>query len=245
MDNKVTAPTSEPSELNIGEDLKALVASGYDKVAAQYLVWAGPRPTTTRSTFIEKLSSNLSPGARILELGCGAGVPSTQDLVRRGFSVTGVDISSAQITLAHEHVLPLAGKGQHVEFLVGDMAAMEFDVGSFAAVLAFYALFHLPMDEQPVMLEKMVSWIKPGGYLLANLHAEEGDVHRPEWIGGVPMFSSGLGVEGIRKVLNDLVLEGKLEVLEDIVDHEKVGSFEEPFHWVYARKPCAINSQLS
>lgn len=230
-----TKHTTLPSPV-VGNDLKALVASGYDNVAEKYLAWAGPRPTTTRTAFIKKLSGNLTPGAKILELGCGAGVPSTQDLVRRGFSVTGVDISSAQIALAKEHVLPLAGKDQNIDFLVGDMAGMEFDAGSFAAVLAFYALFHLPKEEQPAMLRKMVSWLKPGGYLLVNLHTEEGDVHRPEWIGGVPMFSSGLGIEGTRKILSDLVLEGKLEVTEDIVDNEKVGSFEEPFHWVYAQK---------
>ncbi|KAF5378949.1 hypothetical protein D9757_008731 [Collybiopsis confluens] len=35
-------------------------------------------------------------------LGCGAGIPATQQLVDQGFDILGVDISSAQIALAKE-----------------------------------------------------------------------------------------------------------------------------------------------
>lgn len=212
-------------------ELKTLVENGYDVIAPKYLAWSGPRPTETRLAYIERLAALLPPGARLLELGCGAGVPATQLLLSYGLAVTGVDISAAQIALAKEHV-PTA------TLIQADMSdksneKLAFAPGSFDAVVAFYALFHLPRAEQGEMVARMKGWIKPGGWLLFNLNTGEGDVFRPDWM-GVPMFSSSLGVEGNRQMMEE---HGEdLIIVEDEVATEKVGKMEEKFHWFLASK---------
>ena len=236
-----------PAPALSASDFKQIIARGYDTIAPRYLAWAGPRPTTTRAAYVAQLLDLLPPGASILELGCGAGVPTTQTIAAhpKRFRVTGVDISAAQVALAREHVtVPEderaedeerareTGRGR-VAFVQGDMAEVEYEEGSFDAVLAFYSLFHLPREEQPGMIGRMVRWLKPGGYLLFNTGTEDGVVHREDWM-GAPMFSFGIGVEGIRSAFEEY---GKgMKILADEVVVEKVGGFDEKFHWFFAVK---------
>jgi ubiquinone/menaquinone biosynthesis C-methylase UbiE len=207
-------------------DLKALVESGYDHIADQYLAWSGPRPTETRAEYVQKLLGLLPSKAKVLELGCGAGVPTTQTLIAGGLDVTGVDISAAQIALAKKHI-------PEATLVQADMAALEYPEGSFDAVLAFYSFFHIPRAEQTAVLVKMINWLKPGGYLLFNLNTVEGDSVIDDWM-GAKMFSSSLGTEGNRAMLKE---GGKgLKIIADEVHVEYVGRFEEKFHWVFAIK---------
>ncbi|KAJ7731202.1 S-adenosyl-L-methionine-dependent methyltransferase [Mycena metata] len=219
----MTAPLENP---------KLHIEKGYDLVADQYLAWSSARPTTRRMELIADLIPKLLPaGADVLELGCGAGVPSTQRLLEAGLTVTGNDISAAQIALARQHV-PAA------TLIQGDMLALDFAPASFDAVLAFYSIFHLPKEEQGAMISKIRGWLKPGGWFLCNFHFDEGDVTREGWIDpAVIMFSSGLGVEGTRDIFQKDVLGFKLVV--DEVAVETVGKFEEKFHWVMAQKENA------
>ncbi|KAF7984885.1 hypothetical protein HWV62_10877 [Athelia sp. TMB] len=203
-----------------------LVETGYDAIAPKYLAWSGPRPTATRMAYIERLATLLPAGAKVLELGCGAGVPATQALIKHGLAVTGVDISASQIALAREHV-------PEATLIQSDMAALSFEPESFDAVVAFYSVFHLPKEEQGAMITRMTGWLKKGGWLLFNLNTNEGDTIRPDWM-GAPMFSSSLGVEGNRQVMKENG-EG-LIIVDDVVDTEKVGRFEEQFHWFMASK---------
>lgn len=139
--------------------------------------------------------------------------------------MTGVDISAAQIALARTHV-------PEATLIHSDMMKLELEEESFNAVVAFYSIMHLPKDEQREVFTKVTGWLKEDGRLLCNLHAKEGDVVFDDWM-GAKMFSSGLGVDETRKVLSGT--KG-LRIIKDEVDTEKVGPFEEQFHWIYAQK---------
>ena len=209
-------------------DPKTLIEHGYDQIAPAYLAWSAPRPTTTRLSYLNKLLTYLPSGANILELGCGAGVPSTRSLILHDLKVTGVDISAAQIALAREHV-------PQATLIHADMMALSFPPSTFDAVVAFYAIFHLPREEQGMMIGRIQGWLKDGGWLLVNFHTDYGDQVRENWFSpGVTMFSSGPGVQGNRDMFEKNGVE--LTVMEDEVAIEKVGRAEEKFHWVFAVK---------
>jgi trans-aconitate methyltransferase len=76
------------------------------------------------------------------------------------FDVTGVDLSPAQIERARR-LVPQA------RFVCDDMSGVTFAEGSLAAVVSFYAIIHLPLDEHPALFRRILGWLQPGGYLLA------------------------------------------------------------------------------
>jgi ubiquinone/menaquinone biosynthesis C-methylase UbiE len=140
-------------------DPKQIVSQGYDRVAERHAEWAGCIRREERSRYTSVLLTKLPPGAAVLELGCGAGIPTTRQLAER-FAVTGVDISARQVRLAQQNV-PVA------KFICTDMTHLEFPPESFDAVTAFYSIIHVPRQEQPKLLRDIAMWLRPGGLLVA------------------------------------------------------------------------------
>ncbi len=85
---------------------RQLVRAGYDAISRTYRSDGGQsnpaseENTATYASWVEELRDRLSPGSRVLDLGCGAGVPAASALVAAGFEVTGIDISDVQIERA-------------------------------------------------------------------------------------------------------------------------------------------------
>jgi 2-polyprenyl-3-methyl-5-hydroxy-6-metoxy-1,4-benzoquinol methylase len=72
--------------------------------------------------FIEHVCQ-LSPGGRILDLGCGGG-NQAKVLAQKGYGVLGVDIAPPLIAFAKEQ---FHREGLGGTFLVGDMRAIDYD----------------------------------------------------------------------------------------------------------------------
>ncbi len=85
------------------DERKRTVQAGYDSLASEFLVWTAKIEDDPRHRLLDDFVSRLPAEARVLDLGCGAGVPSTTSLAER-FEVVGVDISKAQIELARQNV---------------------------------------------------------------------------------------------------------------------------------------------
>ncbi len=112
----------------------------------------------------------------MLDLGCGCGVPVARRLART-HPLTGVDISPVQIERACRNV-------PGARFICADMAAIEFPARSFAAVVSFYAIIHLPLAEQPELFRRIFTWLQPGGYLMATVGHEAWTGQEEDWLGG-------------------------------------------------------------
>ena len=64
----------------IHQDPKRVVRQGYDRCVWQHAEWTQQVRREEREKYTELLRQRVPEGARILELGCGAGVPTTGDL---------------------------------------------------------------------------------------------------------------------------------------------------------------------
>ncbi len=136
---------------------KAVVQKGYDSCAKNY----DQARRTEVNLELNLITRRLEQGARVLDIGCGAGVPITRTLAEK-FSITGVDISSEMIRRARINV-------PEASFIHNDIMAMKFPPGEFHAVCSFYTVFHLPREEHPELFKRIHEWLKPGGYLLATV----------------------------------------------------------------------------
>lgn len=125
---------------------------------------------------IEKLG--LKSGAKILDLACGFGRHSLE-LARRGFDVTGVDITPDYIGFAKK----TAEKEKlNARFICSDIRKVDFE-NEFDAVLnmADGAVGYLENDEENLKIFKVVSRaLKSGGkHFMDIMNADHADSHFP------------------------------------------------------------------
>lgn len=150
---------------------RELVRRGYDAISLVYRSDGGTAaPTSAEDVgryagWVSELAGLLRPGARVLDLGCGAGIPATRELAARGLQVIGVDFSAVQLLRARR-LVPAA------RLLQADMTALHLAPASLDAVVSFYALIHVPLTEQQALFPRLRGWLRPGGYLLAIVGAE-------------------------------------------------------------------------
>jgi SAM-dependent methyltransferase len=207
-------------------DPKEIVARGYDAIAERYLAWSGLRPSAARLRYLRLAGELIPAGAQVVELGCGAGIPMTAALAE-GRRVSGVDISPAQIRLARRNV-PAA------TFIEGDMTSVAFAPASVDAVVAFYSLTHVPRTELAGLLERIRSWLRPGGIFIATMGVEDdpGTVEA-DWL-GVDMYFSHFGARRNRRLVEDA---GFAVEQADVVA-EPENRHDARFLWVVARNPA-------
>lgn len=141
----------------------------------------------------DALVADLSPGASILDLGCGSGVPVARFLIERGLAVTGVDSSGALIALCSER-FPAA------KWIAADMRALSLG-RRFDAVLAWHSFFHLSPNDQRAMFPVFARHAAPGALLVFTSGDEEG-VAIGEWQ-GEPLYHASLSQQEYRELLTD------------------------------------------
>jgi cyclopropane fatty-acyl-phospholipid synthase-like methyltransferase len=200
-----------------------VVERGYDSISDSFLEWRDRIVDDPRRAWAEALTSRLNDGARILELGCGAGAPDTKLLAER-FRVTGVDISGEQISRARMNV-PTA------DFIQADFTALELEQGQFDAVAAFYALNHVPRDLLVGLFARIHTWLAPSGLLLASFGTSDTEAWTGDWL-GTTMFFSSFPPETTRRLLSEAGFELDLDELVPMLEPEG----EVAFHWVLAHR---------
>ena len=203
--------TGDPSTATTSLDPRALVRGCY-AVASEgyrggdYQLEAG----SGYAHWLRRLESRVAPGSRVLDLGCGIGVPVARELAKR-HRVTGVDLSETQLARARSLV-------PDVEFVCADMTEVRFEPGAFDAVTAFFSLINVPASEQAPLIHRISSWLVPGGIFLAIVGKVRGTWVEENWRGvkGISMYYSHAGLETSRAS----VREAGFEIVEEGTEPE-------------------------
>jgi SAM-dependent methyltransferase len=206
-------------------DPKHVVADGYDRIAETYAAFVARSRNDPRDRYTALLLDRLPAGARLLELGCGSGRPTTA-LLSEKFAVTGVDLSLRQIELARRQV-------PRATFIHADMTRLDFPPASFDAVAAFYSIIHVPRAEQRRLLADVAGWLKPGGVFVATMGvgSSPGAIE-DDWL-GAPMYFSHFAARTNRR----LVRETGLSILSARIEDSDEDGVPVSFLWVVAQKP--------
>jgi 2-polyprenyl-3-methyl-5-hydroxy-6-metoxy-1,4-benzoquinol methylase len=134
--------------------MKKTVEKGYDEAADRYL------ETKDESTlvFARELELHLKPGARILDAGCGSGIPIAKYFSDK-FEVHGIDISSKQIELARKWV-------PNGMFRKADMLDSGFQENFFDGIIALYSIIHVDRRKHLEILKEFYKLLKKPGHLM-------------------------------------------------------------------------------
>ena len=119
----------------------------------------------TRSPQVSFVTSLISPGGRIIDVGCAVGGLSMA-LASNGFSVTGIDLDQTMIDLA---LARLSSSDLKVAFLQADMTKLDFNDPFDGIICLGNTLVHL----SELQLFAFLSWARcalaPGGQLICQI----------------------------------------------------------------------------
>ena len=159
------------------------------------------------------VAATLPANSRILDVGCGNGVPITDALVNADYRVIGLDSSAGMLAFFR---LNLAD----TPVVRGDARCCPFANGSFDAAISWGMMFHLPPVDQTSVFDSVWSVLKPGAPFLFTAAEIEG-ADEPEIAGtmnGVTFHY--FAVPSYRTLIN-----GHCFVLVDVHDDPGVSTY--------------------
>jgi ubiquinone/menaquinone biosynthesis C-methylase UbiE len=148
------------------EPIRSDIQSGYDKAAAAYaqnfIDEQAKKPMDQE--MLQRFADETHGKGIVCDMGCGPGQVGAWLNEHCGVKdVIGIDLSSRFIE---------EGRKLHPQmgFIQGDMLDLEQMDNSWAGVVAFYCLIHIPHDQIVDALKEIKRVLKPGGLLLLTFH---------------------------------------------------------------------------
>ncbi len=130
--------------------------------------YAGERSASLgmESAWLARFCELLPAHGRVLDIGCGCGVPLAAQLIERGHVLTGIDASARMIELCRL-------RHPQAQWLCADMRQLALPA-RFDGLIAWDSFFHLDHDDQRGMFEVFQRHAEPGAALMFTSGPEHG-----------------------------------------------------------------------
>ncbi len=139
--------------------------AAYDQIVTKYAAINAAMPPEL-ATAADRFLQLIGPGARVLDVGCGAGRDMAW-LEGLGLTVVGTDFSSG--------MLAQASSLAHGSLLQMDMRRLGLQAGQFQGVWCCASLLHLPKRRAPLALAEMRRVLLPSGVLFLSVQEGAGE----------------------------------------------------------------------
>ncbi|MCY3411053.1 MAG: class I SAM-dependent methyltransferase [Candidatus Heimdallarchaeota archaeon] len=146
------------------------------------------------TSFFEKFCEQLKPHARILDVGCGIGIPFSKFMVDQGFDVLGIDVSSKMIHRAKQLV-----DGTFVVKNILDTTYQQ----EFHAAVASYSLQLLHPDQFNQALIIINNALMPQGLFYLSLNEPGQDSDEEKNIFGKQMYFKDYSLDSLLRIVNN------------------------------------------
>jgi SAM-dependent methyltransferase len=149
--------------------------TSYDAVADDYTarVAAELQHKPFDRLFLDQFAERVRDFGWVADIGCGPGHVACY-LHDRGVRVVGIDLSPRMIECARK-LHPT------IEFQQTDMEALPVPNETWAGLVAFYSLIHVPRERVVATLREFRRVLRPRGLLLLAFHIGAEVVHLDEW----------------------------------------------------------------
>lgn len=163
--------------------------NGYEAISRKFI--AQRKKSVIGAQAVRTWAHSLTPGAKILDLGCGNGIPITEALVKDGYTLYGIDSSPTMISSYREHFPDLTVACEPVE--TSDYFNQKFD-----GVVAWGLMFLLSESVQSELIHSVSNILNPGGQFLFT--SPEEVCNWTDVLAGVE--SQSLGAEKYKLILS-------------------------------------------
>jgi ubiquinone/menaquinone biosynthesis C-methylase UbiE len=197
-------------------DVFQTVEQSYDRMGELY---HNSRNNEKFTRELEQFSELLPESAQVLDAGCGVGIPASQFLVKKGFNVTGVDISKRMIELAKKNI-------PEARFYQKNILTLDFPDDSFDGIICVYTLWHIPRSNHPTITQNFHRMIKDNGILVINTGIYESEGMSNFF--GEPMLWSTRDPKKTLAVVKDLGFEIIFEGILNLGGERQ--------YWIFAKK---------
>lgn len=132
---------------------------GYERIAADFIAGRGGDVNGIGASDVRNWVRQLQPGATVLDLGCGTGIPLSKVLVEEGMTVYGLDASPAMIET-------FQGNFPDAPVICEAIEDSLFFGRKFDGIIAWGLVFLLPECKQAELFKRVADAILSGGKLL-------------------------------------------------------------------------------
>jgi SAM-dependent methyltransferase len=169
------------------------IASNYDRIAEH---WAPAAFPAANGIAQHERALRFSHGSgSAIDIGCGGSGRIIELLLRHGFAVEGLELSTRMLELA---------KSRHpaVRFHHADICTWEFPQ-RYDFISAWDSIWHVPLERQPAVLKKLCAALNAGGVLIFT----SGAVDQPDAITnpchGQPLYHAAPGIPQLLRIIDE------------------------------------------
>jgi SAM-dependent methyltransferase len=203
--------------------------ASYDRVAGEYVtrIFGELADKPLDRALLDRFADTVRGLGPVCDMGCGPGHVARY-LHNRGVEVCGVDLSPGMVAEARR-------LNPCIPFQEADLRALAVEDGTWAGIVAFYVIIHIPRDALVPALRELARVLRPGGMLLVAFHVGEETVHLDEWWGQ----DVALDFHFLRPDEVVAALRTAGFAVEDVVERPPYEGVEHPSRraYVFARKP--------
>lgn len=201
----------------------------YDQVAGEYAarIFHELEYKPLDRELLDRFAGSVQGLGPVCDMGCGPGHVARY-LHHQGVHIVGIDLSPGMVEQARS-------LNPGIEFRQGNMASLDVNDESWAGIVAFYSLIHIPREKVISVLQEFRRVLKPNGLLLLSFHQGGETVHLDEWWGK----KVSLDFEFFQRSEMETYLDVAGFIIEDSIERLPYAEVEVQTRraYLFARKP--------
>ena len=170
----------------------------YDRLADEYVrrIYDELQHKPLDRQLLDEFAARVKGNGSVCDLGCGPGHVARY-LREHGVQVCGLDLSSELVERARQ-------LNPDIKFEQGNMIALNAADATWAGIVAFYSIIHIPRTDHVTVFSEMRRVLRSGGLLLLAFHVGDEVVHFDELWGQAAsldfhLFCADAVVGGLRR----------------------------------------------